>query len=239
MKDFKKYFIVLLITAGLFAVAWSASEYFNDQKIAEIQKAQDQATVDVMSSETQFDLLEEQSCQDIGNNYLAQEISDLADKISYAEQNINDQTQIALLKQQYSVLEVKDFLLNKQISARCKTPIATILYFYKTDNTCADCTKQGYVLDALRQNYPQIRVYSFDAGLDSSTIRALLTIYKVPDNLPALIINGKTKSGFMSMDDITKLLPKTVINPVTPKATTSTPAVTSKKQVIPTSQTSQ
>lgn len=214
MKKFKKYFIVLLITAAIFAIAWFASDYFNDQKIAQIQRAQDQATVDVMSSETQFDLLEAQSCQDIGNNYLSQEISDLADKISYAEQNINDQTQISLLKQQYTVLEVKDFLLNKQISARCKTPTATILYFYKTDNSCSDCTRQGYVLDALRQSYPQIRIYSFDAGLDSSTIRALLTIYKIPtDTLPALVVNGKTESGFMSMSDITKVLPASIIKP--------------------------
>jgi hypothetical protein len=212
MKRFQKYFIVLLITAGIFAAAWFASEYFNNQKIADIQRAQDQATVDVMSSETQFDLLSEQSCQDIGNNLLSQEISDLADKISYAEQNINDQSQISLLKQQYSVLEVKDFLLTKQISARCKTPVATILYFYKIDNSCSDCTKQGYVLDALRQNYPQIRVYSFDAGLDSSTIRALLSIYKIQTTtLPALVINGKTESGFMSMDDIDKLLPAAIL----------------------------
>jgi hypothetical protein len=231
MKNFRKYFIVLLITVALFGVAWFASVYFNNQKIADIQRAQDQATVDVMSSETQFDLLEEQSCQDIGNNYLSQEISDLADKISYAEQNIDDQTQISLLKQQYTVLEVKDFLLDKQISTRCKTPIASILYFYKTDNSCTDCTRQGYVLDALRQNYPQIRVYSFDAGLDSSTIRALLSIYKIPtDNLPALVINGKTKSGFMSMDTITKVLPPAIINPpvTSPVSSKQSPSTSSR-----------
>src|ERR1700733_4998732 len=100
MKRFKKYFIALVVTVAIFAIAWFASIYLNNRKITEIKDAQQQVTVDIMSSETQFDLLDELSCQDMNNNLLSQEISDLADKISYAEQNLNDQTQIALLKQQ-------------------------------------------------------------------------------------------------------------------------------------------
>ncbi|MDB5188882.1 MAG: hypothetical protein JWM92_480 [Candidatus Nomurabacteria bacterium] len=227
MKGFKKYFIVLLITIALFAVAWYISTYLNNKKITDIRNAQNKVNVDIMSSETQFYLLQSLSCQDIGNTTLASEISDLADKISYAEQNLNDPNQIQLLKQQYSVLEVKDFLLTKQISIRCKQPITTILYFYKNSNSCADCTRQGYVLDALRQAYPQVRIYSFDTGLDSSTIRALQTIYKIPASLPSLVINGKTQSGFMSLDDLEKLLPSSVTNPLkaTPPPTIKSPLI--------------
>jgi len=227
MQGFKRYFIALIVTIAIFAVAWYASIYFNNKKIEAIKDAQEQVTVDIMSSETQFDLLDELSCSDVDNNVLSQEISDLADKISYAEQNLNDQTQITLLKQQYSILEVKDFLLTKRISERCKQDTTTILYFYQNQNSCTDCEKQGYVLDALRQEYPSVRVYSFDAGLDSSTIRALLTIYKIPSTLPALVINGTTQSGFMSIDAIQKFLPADVVNPPqtsTPQVSTDAPA---------------
>jgi len=207
MKGFRKYVIVLIITAAVFAAAEYGSVYLNNRKIAEIKDAQNQATIDVLSSETQFDLLQELSCQDIDNNYLSDEISSLADKITYGEQNFSDQTQLAQLKQQYSVLEVKDFLLAKRISERCKQNTVTILYFYGSKDACTDCANQGYVLDALHQQYPSIRIYSFDAHLDSSTIRALLTIYKVPATLPTLVINGKTHAGFMSLDDLAKALP--------------------------------
>lgn len=228
MKGFKKYLIALIVTVAIFAIAWFASEYFNNQKIEAIKDAQQQVTVDIMSSETQFDLLDELSCQDVDNNYLSQEISDLADQLTYAEQNLNDQSQISILKQQYSILEVKDFLLTQRISTRCKQPVTTILYFYKSDNSCADCQKQGYVLDALRQEYPSVRVYSFDAGLDSSTVRALLTVYKIPATLPALVIDDTTKSGFMSIDDIEKLMPADIVNPppAIKKASAQTPDTT-------------
>ncbi len=212
MKKFSKYFIALLITVALFALAWYASIYFNNRKINEIIKAQNQATIDVMSSETQFELLQQSSCQDsVSNDELASELSNLADKITYGEQNFSDQTQLNLLKQQYSVLEVKDFLLTKQISTRCKQSVVTILYFYSNDNTCTDCLNQGYVLDALRQQYPNVRVYSFDAGLDSSTIRALISVYKVPKTLPTLVLDGKTYSGFQTLAALQKLLPATPV----------------------------
>jgi len=229
MKGFRKYFVVLIITVAIFVIAWYASIYFNNRKLANIKSTQDQVTVDVMSSETQFDLYEELSCKDIGNNYLSQEISDLADKLTYAEQNLNNPTQVELLKEQYSILEVKDFLLTQEISQRCKQPITTVLYFYKNEDSCADCTKQGYVLDALRQAYPQIRVYSFDAGLDNSTIRALLTIYNIPATLPSVVLNGKTISGFTSLDDLEAALPTYITAPTpaapsTPVLQTTTPS---------------
>lgn len=221
-KGFKKYFITFFITAALFAGAWYSSVYFNNKKIQALSDAQKQATLDVISSETQFALLQQVACQDSSNDLLDSEIGSLADKITYGEQNFSDQSQLETLKQQYSVLEVKDFLLTKQISQRCKQNIVTILYFYQNANVCPDCVSQGYVLDTLRQQYPQIRIYSFDATLDSSTVRALLSIYKIPSTLPALVINGKTESGLMTLDDIKKVLPKDVINP--PKA--AAPAVT-------------
>lgn len=218
MKGFRKYIVVLAITVAIFGAAWYTSIYLNNRKIAEIKDAQNQATIDVLSSETQFDLLQELSCQDIGNNYLSDEISSLAEKITYGEQNFSDQTQLALLKQQYSVLEVKDFLLAKRISERCKQSAVTILYFYGSKDACTDCVNQGYVLDALHQQYPSIRIYSFDANLDSSTIRALLTIYKVPATLPTLVVDGKTHGGFMSLDALTKALPTSLTNPNPPTA---------------------
>jgi hypothetical protein len=161
-----------------------------------------------MSSETQYSLLEELSCTDANNSLLTHEIGDLADKISYAEQSVNEQDELRLLKEQYTVLEVKDFLLSKQIGERCGKKPTTILYFYGNASSCEDCVKEGYVLDALREQYPDLRVYSFDYTLPSATIDALKSIYKITNTLPALVVNGKTVAGFQSVDAITAKLPK-------------------------------
>lgn len=213
MKGFQKYFFVFLVTSGIFAVGWYLSAYVNTKKINQIKDIQNKIAIDILSSETQFSLLEELSCQDLSNSILSQEISTIADKINYSEQNVGAKDEVELLKKQYTILQVKDFLLTKRISERCKQKINTIFYFYGNKDACSDCVKQGYVLDALREKYPSLRVYSFDYNLDLSTIKALTSIYKIQNSLPGLVINGKTFSGFKTVEDVELLLPKSLTTP--------------------------
>jgi len=129
------------------------------------------------------------------------------------------------------LLEIKDYLLMKKITERCGEKSIFVLYFYKNDN-CDDCTKQGYVLTSLREKYPNLRVYSFDYNLDLSSIKAMTSIYKVPDNLPAIVINGKVYSGLQTVEDIEKTFPEleSIKKPeevVKPKTSNKTKAPTS------------
>ncbi len=95
------------------------------------------------------------------------------------------------------------------MSSACGKKFISILYFYGNDKTCTDCEKEGFVLDALRQKYPLLRVYSFDNSLDLSTIKALRGIYKIDGTvLPALVVEGKTLTGFQKMEDIEPLFPQ-------------------------------
>ncbi|MCC6198758.1 hypothetical protein IT401_00895 [Candidatus Nomurabacteria bacterium] len=211
MRQWGKYLIVLLLTCGIFAISWYVSSYFSGKKIAEIRDIQNKIAVDILSSETQYSLLEELSCSDINSSIISDELLTLADRITYSEQNLSEQDDVLLLKKQYTMLQVKDFLLKKRISERCKTPFTAILYFYGTKQNCADCERQGYVLDAARAKYPELRIYSYDYNLDLSTIRALRSIYKVDEPLPVLVINSKTQSGFKTLEEIEALLPKDFI----------------------------
>jgi uncharacterized protein YdcH (DUF465 family) len=228
-NDWKKYVIVLFITSTIFISGLWLSNYFNNKKIDQLKSIESKISLDLMSSETQFSLLQELSCKDVSTTVLSSELNSLADKISYSENNIGvKNVDVVSLKKYYSLLEIKDYLLIKQITERCGQKSIFILYFYKNDN-CNDCTKQGYVLTSLREKYPNLRVYSFDYNLDLSAIRAMVSIYKVPDNLPAIVINGKVYSGFKSIEDIEKTFPELetikVEEPVKEKTT--------KKIIIP------
>jgi hypothetical protein len=215
MKNSSKYLIVLLLTAGIFAVSWYVSAFFNQRRILEIRDIQQKVATDILSAETDFSLLQELSCDAVNVSTTSEELASLASRISFTEDSISGD-QIDVLKKQYTLLQVKDFLLKKRISERCKTPLSTVLYFYATGKECADCTKQGYVLDAIRSEHPELRVYSFDYSLDLSTIKALRSVYKIGDTLPALVVNGKTYSGFQSVEQLRTILPKA---PVAPKKT--------------------
>src|SRR3990167_657342 len=95
----------------------------------------------------------------------------------------------------------------KRLTEKCGVKPTFILYFYSTKDLCEDCEKTGYVLTALRDKYPDLRVYSFDYHFDVGAIDTLVSIYKVKSDLPALIINGITYYGFYSVENLEKTVP--------------------------------
>lgn len=205
--DWRKYLITLVITGVIFLTAIYLNNYFNNKRIENIQAIQNSISTDIASSEVQFSLLGDLSCKNVDDSILSPELNSLADRIQYGEQNIgNTNSDIVQLKKDYSLLEIKDYLLMKQIDDRCKIPSAFILYFY-SNNQCNDCTRQGYVLDALKQQYPTLRIYSFDYDLDLSAVKTLITINKINGNLPAIVIDDKVYYGFNAIEDVQRYMP--------------------------------
>jgi len=204
--NWKKYLWTLLITTAIFATAFTLSNYFNNKKINNLKDIADKISTDIMSSETEYDLLAESSCKDITSNVLSQELNTLAQKLTYSEQNLNNNSSDLLrLKTYYTLLQIKDYLLMKKISVKCGTKPVFILYFYSKD--CTECEQQGYVLTYLREQYPNLRIYSFDYNLDNPALHTLISLYKVKNTLPALVINDKVTNGFIDKDKLTATLP--------------------------------
>ncbi|MEK9184874.1 MAG: hypothetical protein AAB866_01765 [Patescibacteria group bacterium] len=207
--NIKKYIIVFLITTIIFFTAFWISQTLNDKKMSDIRASEDKISIDILTLETQFELLQEtSSCKKIDGSILTDELNSLADKLSYAEDhNEIGSQEVDQLKKYYSLLEIKDFLLTKKVQEKCNIHPVAIVYFYSNKRNCDDCQKQGYVLTSLRENYPQLRVYTFDYDLDSSAIQTLISLHEIGNQLPAIMINDKVYNGFQSIENIKKELP--------------------------------
>src|SRR3989338_4245476 len=115
------YLVAFLITALIFATALYASNYFNNLRVADIQATQDNISIDILSLETQFDLLAEHSCPDISeNSVLSNELRPLASRLSYLENQPNvHQEELVRLKRYYTLLQIKDYLLMQKVTQKC------------------------------------------------------------------------------------------------------------------------
>jgi hypothetical protein len=205
--DWKKYLIVLLITAGLFFTAIYLSNYFGSQKINELKTIQDNIAINILSSETQFSLLQESSCKNVSGSVLSGELDDLGRKLEWEENNSGNIEEVSYLKKYYSLLQIKDYILMKKIAASCNVKSAFILYFYTTAENCSECQRESLVLTSLRDKYPELRVYSFDYSTDLSAVRAMLQIYKIKDTeLPALVLGDDLLTGFHSIEELDSLV---------------------------------
>ncbi|NNM83764.1 hypothetical protein HKL94_00910 [Candidatus Parcubacteria bacterium] len=200
-------FGITLVLAGTVAYAVN---YLNRARIAELSTIENQLSIDSLSLDTQFSLLETAPCESLASSTtLSSELADFDNRLSYAENQLgSNDAQVIQLKENYSLLEIRDYLITKRLAETCGTKPITVLYFYSNNGTCSDCNRAGYALSYLRNTYPLLRVYSFDYDLDLGALKTLITIAKVKDILPAFVINGKHYYGFTSLADLEKQFPK-------------------------------
>ena len=202
--------IALGITLALAGTLAYTVNYLNRARIAELSAIEDQLSIDTLSLDTQFSLLEAAPCDSTASSTtLISELTNLGDRLSYSESQLgSDDAQVIRLKEHYSLLEIRDYLITKKLAAACGTKPVTVLYFYSNSGDCNDCDKAGYALSYLRNTFPALRVYSFDYNLDLGALKTFITINKINGPLPAFVVNGKHSYGFTSLEDLEKLFPK-------------------------------
>ena len=217
--------LALAITVALFVTVLGAVQYLNNARIQELGSIEDKISIDTLSLETQFDLLAEAPCKDISEgSVLSGELNDLAERLSYAENKLGSKNdEVVHLKRQYTLLEIKDYLLMKRLAKECtKLKPVFVLYFYSNAGDCKDCNEAGFALSYLRETYPRLRVYSFDYNIDLGALKTLTAVLGIKPPLPAFVINGKNYSGISSLTDIESHLPLDLL-------ATSTATSTKKK----------
>jgi hypothetical protein len=223
MIDYRKYFFVFLLTCGIFIVAFALASFLNNQKIAEIKSTEDEISIDILSSETQFEILQQSDCSIVNGSILSDQLANLGNELASAEiAHGVGSSDVITLKEYYSLLEIKDYILMQQIYKQCNARPLSILYFYSNKGNCTDCTKEGYVLTALHDEYPNLRVYTFDYNLGLNAIQTLISLYHVGPILPTIVVDGKTYPGFQSIDDIKEIIPDLSIAAGTSTTATST-----------------
>lgn len=205
----KNAFFAFLITAAIFATGFWTSSTLNTLRFNEIRDIEARIGIDTLSLETQFDLLANLSCKEINeNSVLSTELNNLAERLDFTENQLGtNNSTVIQLKRQYSLLEIKDYLLMQQVANKCGLKPVFVLYFYSNKGDCEKCDSAGRVLTYLRETYPKLRVYSFDFNLDLGALGTLISINKIKNEPPAFVINGKAHYGLSDLESIEKILP--------------------------------
>ena len=206
-REWKKYLVTFAITAVIFGTTIAISILIDNARLNNIRSLQDNISLSILSSETQFNLLRNANCEDIFNSDLDSQLADIGNRLSFMESTGHSKdADFMSLKQYYYLLQIKNYML---ISSATKCPLKpiTILYFYKPD--CSDCDKQGDVLNYLLKHHPDnVRIYSFDFSVDVPAVKTLADINKVSDDMPALVIDKVAYQGFHSLEDLISINPK-------------------------------
>ena len=117
-------------------------------------------------------------------------------RIEEYERNNKLSEEYLLLKQQYSHLSIRTWILAKNQYDKCKIDIVHGLYFYSSD--CENCVEQGEQLDEVnkkvRSSGRDMILFPLDFKSDEPIIKNLKEYYKIKST-PAVMINDKVFQG--------------------------------------------
>lgn len=223
--NWKKQLFVFFITIIIFGAGFALSNFLAEQRMQEVSGMQNDLRIDILSLETQFSILTQAPCENLNESTLTEELYNISRRLATMGTTLGrDNPEFIRLKKFYSILEIKHWLLLKRAAKDCDLNMASVIYFYKEKSECSKCEDQGYILTYFRKEYPeQLRVYSFDYGLDLSALEALKSTYSLKENLPIIIINDEPFYGFKTKKELENILSEYIeIEKPTTTSTSST-----------------
>ncbi|MFH0818199.1 MAG: hypothetical protein V1909_06240 [Candidatus Micrarchaeota archaeon] len=134
---------------------------------------------------------------------LSQKTTDYGSRLEYMEKQLGKlDPKVMALKSDYSLMQLRNYLLLKDTDESCGSRHIAILYFYTNEGYSVN-TDQGIALDDALLQLPEIRdramIYHFDVNVKNSIVDALKEQYSV-SKVPMLIINGKKYEGFLNAE---------------------------------------
>lgn len=204
-----RFILALFITALLFVTAFLLSGKFTNTKIDEIWAIQDKISTDILSTETRFVLLGSSSCDHISSSEdfevgLTNELSDMARRVKFMENQLGyEDHRVSLIKDQYALLQIKDYLIRKQLSERCNEELPTVLYFHGVD--CDECQEQSVVLDEIHEKYPSVRIYWLDKDKNTPALDTLISMFSI-ETVPALVVGEDKHENLQSLSALIDIL---------------------------------
>lgn len=195
---------VFVFTLAIFLCGLLLGNYLTLYKFRQIDDLEYNLRTQTTGAELQYQLLVKESCGQINNTLLTEELYRISERVDYMEsQRGRNDPDVLRLKNTYSLLQIRHLLFTEHLNEECDSGYVTAIYFYDDDDVCPDCKEQGYTLTHLRRQYPNLRVYSFDIRTDNPAVTTIKQLYQVTGT-PSVVLPKKTL-GFTTYDELDAL----------------------------------
>lgn len=198
--DWKKFFIILIITISVFVTGIFLGNQITEIKFQSISDAEQSLRLELLGLDLQSSLIADDPCKVFNDTFLSKNLDELGNKVSYLE-NINGAEDIDVknTKTYYSLLQIRHYLLKKKAVKECNVNHDFILFFYSNEDYCEkNCKEQGFVITNIREHRNTTSAYSFDISIDNPALETLKSQYNVGDVAPVIVVNGVTYKGFQT-----------------------------------------
>jgi len=180
-------------------ISWLGfSLYLDYQRNTSINQSLEEAFLELESTKVLF-LYADQSddtnhlCTAINAKLDSQlvKMPELVQKLEISKKSdLSKQTYI-ILKKRFSLANAEALYYLNQMESLCNSSqINPVIFFYQESGYCPDCDAQGNILDNVRDNCNNVRVFPFPVDTDLEVINFIREDYGIKD-APAVVVEGQ------------------------------------------------
>jgi hypothetical protein len=204
-----RYMAAAIITAVIFLLGMFVGFTVEGKRINMMQDMYVEQRVNFASSQMQYNYIQssgELNCPAVYtvfyNNLKDLDIARVRLETFGQDSKLNTAS-FELLKREYTLEELRYWMLAEQAQKGCNQDIVRVLYFYSTDKECPSCSEQGFVLDYLKKLFgDKLLIFALDSNLDEPMINVLMRQYNVT-SFPGIVIeNTMSSNGFVDKNTL-------------------------------------
>ncbi|MBD3310591.1 hypothetical protein GF351_05220 [Candidatus Woesearchaeota archaeon] len=205
-----KYFIAAILTVGIFVLGLFMGFVIEGERVGYLQTEATIDRLDYTSMQLQYayiDQLEQEgSCSAVQETF-EENIKNIAEARQRLENFDEDATinkeEFKILQREYTIAQLRYWLLAKRTRDICDSEMTTILYFFATDQLCPKCEEQAFILDYLKKRFQEkLLIFALDSQLSEEPMIQIIKNTHEITTYPTLIIENEAFHGFTEQEDI-------------------------------------
>jgi hypothetical protein len=206
----KIYIEAFFISLAIFIAGLLIGYYLEKSSVSEIEERTKEIERSIRQAELEmlyFQTINASDCATLNEvvRRININLDELATKLASFSEDALLSKSLEELKEEYTYLLIKNWILVEKMKESCKSQIATILYFYKRKN-CDDCLVQGNILSALKLKYKEkLMIFPLDSEVKVEMVKILMGKYNIT-SFPSIVVLGKKYEGIVSKEEVEKLI---------------------------------
>ena len=204
------YIIAGILTLVIFLLGLFLGLFFEEKRIDFIRGENEEQRLEFASLQLQYmyvsQLNKEIKCPALAST-LEQSMVSL-DKArerieTYSQETKLNKERFAQLKKDYTISQLRYWLLSKDLKELCDFRLSTILYFYSDEEECPSCDEQAFILSYLKKIFNEkLLIFALDGRFEEEPmVRILQESYDIT-YYPTLIIDEVKFDGFRPREEI-------------------------------------
>lgn len=216
MRRKKVYLYAAILTIMLYLLGFYTGVYFSQKAQPSFQelKAEIQTLKNNLENIQLQQLYISASETTMGCNFLISDLNKIQGELNTFLQKLPQKLELyeaseqidqwyEEIKKEYMLVSLRVWLLSLIAKDKCEKDIVPMLYFYSKN--CIDCIEQGSVLDRIRNETPNLAIFTIDLNLNEEIVKTIKNSYNIT-KVPSLIINNNLYEGFMNYTEVKEII---------------------------------